>query len=516
MNGRWVAAVGFALALGASAYACGQSGGGSGGSPDGGSPDGRPASDGAVDAPGDGRRASDSPSADSPPPSDAPEGDGGCFSYTGALALQLTQAKAKIQHVVIIMQENRSYDHYFGTYDGGDGIPTNDAGQFTVCIPNSLTEDAGCTVPFHDTSFVNSGGPHYSNAAVVDINGGKMNGFIAEQTAGGACDGSADPECTPEGGVLHDAVGYHNRNEIPNYWSYADHFLLADKMFEPVASYSMPSHMFLVSAWSAICKQPGDAASCAAAIDPPSSKAEPEGTAEPYAWTDLTYILHKHGVAWKYYLAIGDETDCDAAAGTCSPTPSGGVNPFWNPLPAFQTVVNEDNELGNVVHYKEFLSDIQAGTLPPVSWIAPSKSISEHPNAAVDTGEKYVTSLVNAVMENAALWSSTVIFLAWDDWGGFYDHVPPVTVDTLGYGIRVPALTMSPYAIHSIDHQVLSFDAYIKFIEDVFADSERLDPTTDGRPDPRATVRECVLPGNLLNEFDFSQSPLPPLVLTPQ
>jgi phospholipase C len=113
-------------------------------------------------------------------------------------------------------------------------------------------------------------------------------------------------------------------------------------------------------------------------------------------------------------------------------------------------------------------------------------------------------------------WDSTAIFLAWDDWGGFYDHVVPPHVDINGYGLRVPGLVISAYAKKGfIDHQTLSFDAYLKFIEDVFLGGQRLDPATDGRPDPRPTVRENVPQlGDLLYDFDFNQSTHPPLVLS--
>ena len=112
-------------------------------------------------------------------------------------------------------------------------------------------------------------------------------------------------------------------------------------------------------------------------------------------------------------------------------------------------------------------------------------------------------------------WSSTAIFLAWDDWGGFYDHVPPPRVDENGYGLRVPAVVISPYARRGfIDDQVLSFDAYVKFIEDDFLGGQRLDPATDGRPDPRPTVREDVpLLGDLRRDFNFAQKPRRTLIL---
>jgi phospholipase C len=144
----------------------------------------------------------------------------------------------------------------------------------------------------------------------------------------------------------------------------------------------------------------------------------------------------------------------------------------------------------------------------------PNGTVSEHPPGLVSAGQAYVTGLINAVMQSP-LWSSTAIFLSWDDWGGFYDHVVPPKVDVNGYGLRVPGLVISPYAKRGyIDHQTLSFDAYVKFIEDDFLGSQRIDPRTDGRPDLRPTVRESVpLLGDLAQDFDFTQAPQPPLVL---
>jgi phospholipase C len=190
---------------------------------------------------------------------------------------------------------------------------------------------------------------------------------------------------------------------------------------------------------------------------------------------------------------------------------------LWNPLPGFVTVA-EDGELGNIVTgTDQFLLDLQNGLLPAVSWIVPADQTSEHPPNGVAEGQDYVTSLINAVMQSPE-WSSTAIFLAWDDWGGFYDHVLPPVVDENGYGIRVPGLVISPWAKPGyIDHQVLTSDAYLKFVEDVFLGGERLDPTTDGRPDPRPSVRENEpILGDLMNDFDFQQVPLPPLVLPPE
>jgi hypothetical protein len=129
---------------------------------------------------------------------------------------------------------------------------------------------------------------------------------------------------------------------------------------------------------------------------------------------------------------------------------------------------------------------------------------------------RYVSKVINAALTGAD-WNETAVFLTWDDWGGFYDHVVPPKVDVNGYGIRVPGLLISPWARAGlIDSQTLSFDAYLKLIEDLYMGGQRLDPQTDGRPDPRPTVREDVgILGNLLREFDFTQEPLPKLILDP-
>jgi phospholipase C len=249
-------------------------------------------------------------------------------------------------------------------------------------------------------------------------------------------------------------------------------------------------------------------------------RASPSGAATPrpspiYAWTDLTYLLHKNHVSWGYYVVPGSEPDCENdAAMSCGAVKQNSRTPgIWNPLPYFDTV-RSDGQLKNIQPVSNFYATAQAGTLPAVSWVVPSGQVSEHPPAPVSYGQSYVTSLINAVMRSPN-WSSTAIFLSWDDWGGFYDHVAPPSVDQNGYGLRVPAMVISPYAKRGyIDHQTLSFDAYDKFIEDDFLHGQRIDPVSDGRPDPRPDVRENEgILGNLLADFDFNQEPVAPVVL---
>ncbi len=432
-------------------------------------------------------------------------------SATQVPSAQLLLAQQKIKHIVIIMQENRSFDTYFGTYPGADGIPMKN-GVPTVCVMDPQTNQ--CVKPYHDSADINAGGPHAAASAKSDIDGGKMDGFLSQfRNAQQACKSPNTPGCAQ--GQLPDVMGWHDAREIPNYWSYAQNFVLQDRMFEPNSSWSLPSHLFMVSAWSAECTTPGDPSSCTNALDGPKgglAKADTGGN--DYAWTDLTYLLYKSNVPWAYYLSEGNEPDCENDAMLCQPqTLAKNVPGIWNPLPGFDTV-KQDNQLANIQTVDKFLAAAKDGTLPAISWIVPESKVSEHPPAKVSDGQAYVTSLINAIMQGPE-WDSTVIFLSWDDWGGFYDHVVPPQVDENGYGLRVPGLVISPYAKKGfIDHQTLSFDAYLKFIEDVFLGGQRLDPATDGRPDPRPSVREnASVLGNLLNDFDFNQTPLPALVL---
>jgi phospholipase C len=414
---------------------------------------------------------------------------------------------AKIQHIIIIMQENRSFDTYFGTYPGANGIPMKN-GVPTVCV-NDPTSNT-CIKPYYNPRDINAGGPHAAASAATDIDGGKMDGFVkAFRGAQKACKNPNTPGCA--NGQVPDVMGWHDARQIPNYWTYAQNFVLQDAMFEPNSSWSLPAHLFMVSEWSAKCSKPDDPMSCVNALDGPSGL---NVSKNDYAWTDLTYLLFKANVSWAYYLSEGTEPDCQDDAMLCQPKPQArNVPGIWNPLPAFDTV-KQDHQLNNIQTVDHFYTAVKNGTLPNVAWVVPENKVSEHPPAKISTGESYVTSLINAVMQGPE-WNSTAIFLAWDDWGGFYDHVVPPHVDENGYGLRVPGLVISPYAKKGfIDHQTLSFDAYVKFIEDDFLGGQRLDPVNDSRPDPRPDVREnTALLGNLQNDFDFNQPPRPPLIL---
>jgi phospholipase C len=426
----------------------------------------------------------------------------------------------KIKHVVMIMQENRSFDSYFGRYPGADGIAMN-GGRSVACL--SARPGEPCRHLYPDHQDVNGGGPHGMNNFKADLHGGRMDGFLRQAVVAHArCADPNDPVCSNGNG--YDSLGYHTQSDIPNYWAYAKNFVLQDHMYEPIHSWSLPEHLWQVSEWSAVCTT-ADPGSCRNAPQKVEKKTHTSGwvSGSPrplpsrpiFAWTDLTYLLHQHHVSWGYYLKPGSEPDCrNSSALTCRRV---GQHPYtpgiWNPLPDFVTV-RQDHQLGNIGPTSKFVQQARTGHLPAVSWVVPSGRVSEHPPARVSAGQSYVTRLVNDVMRGPD-WKSTAIFLAWDDWGGFYDHVEPPRVDGNGYGFRVPALVISPYARRGyVDHQTLSFDAYVKFIEDVFLGGQRLDPATDGRPDPRPDVREnAPVLGDLTYDFDFTQQPRPPLLL---
>jgi phospholipase C len=427
----------------------------------------------------------------------------------------------KIRHVVIIMQENRSFDSYFGAYPGADGIPGLAGNPGRVpCLPGL---GGGCVKPFHDRRNQNVGGPHAQGNAWADIDNERMDGFVVQQEEGlSHCSRTFNPACGRPLTGPPDSMGYHTGADMPNYWAYAHDFVLQDHMFQPDASWSLAAHLYLVSAWSAKCSVPGVALSCTNEdqnLDAPPDFLRLQGVRNPptpsYAWTDITYLLHKYHVSWRYYVFKGFEPDCEQDVEiACSGVGQSAATPgIWNPLPYFATV-RGDHQRRNIKPLNKFFADAKAGRLPSVSWITPNGWVSEHPPGLITAGQTYVTGLINAVMRSPD-WKSTAIFLTWDDWGGFYDHVAPPVVDQNGYGLRVPALVISPYARKGlIDHQTLSFDAYTKFIEDDFLHGQRLNPATDGRPDPRPDVREAnPLLGNLVRDFSFDQKPRPPVIL---
>lgn len=428
----------------------------------------------------------------------------------------LAQAREHLKHLIFIVQENRSFDHYFGTFPGAEGFPMQD-GRPAVCVPDPIL--GRCVRPYHTNRMLQEGGPHAQRHSRTDVNGGRMDGFIRAAVDGPihCADHRDDPSCRaylgPQG--QPDVMSYMTAREIPNYWTYARRFVLQDHMFAPADSWTLPAHLFLVSAWAARCEDPRDPMSCSSDLElQEEAEVQKRGEDVPiWAWTDITYLLDEQDVSWAYY--VGDDT---CIYGRCPPDATARRTVTnQNPLPWF-TTVRQGHGVRNVTGHSEYYAAAADGTLPSVSWVMPYNGVGEHPGAGepVWKGQRHVTRIINAAMRGPD-WEETAIFLTWDDWGGFYDHVRPPRVDLNGFGIRVPGIMISPWAeAGTIDSQVLSFDAYLKLIEDLFLGGDRLDPDTMSRPDSRPTVREDLTRlGNLLREFDFTQDPIPPLILDP-
>jgi phospholipase C len=361
----------------------------------------------------------------------------------------------KIQHFVFIMQENRSFDHYFGTYPGAEGIPPG------VCVPGS--SGSACAAPSHDASLVNQGGAHNWVNALNSIDGGLMDGFIA---------GSSQKP--------GDVMGWHDYRELSNYWNYARLYVLQDRLFESITSYSLPAHLYMLAA------QSGGYI----------------GTGQTYpvsfAFSEITQLLGSGKIDWRYYVNRG-KTAGAADGGVADVDSDETTYTYWNPLPAFPAVKNDPTQFSRLTDATQFYTDAENGKLPQVSWIIPNSTLSEHPPASVAAGMNYVTGLVNAVM-NSAQWNSTAIFIAWDDWGGFYDHVDPPKVDQYGLGIRVPGLVISPYARQGyVDHKTYSFESWLRLAEERFG----VIPMT---------ARDNTA-NDMADAFDFTQQPRPPVLM---
>lgn len=393
-------------------------------------------------------------------------------------------APLPIKHIIIIMQENRSFDEYFGVYPGVNGIPPGV--RLTLSPGNTETVS-----PYLETNTNPKGGPHSWEAAHESYDNGKMDGFV--WTSG------------------PNAMGYYDYHLLPYYWTYASNYLLFDNFFESVLSYSLPAHLYLVAGQSG-----GYMTGKAPAV---------------FDVKTVMQELQPAGISWKYYVGTTfpgqfspalmnedpDPTDnwvignvwlnnTDDAGGALSAPQA--INPnavdtpkygLWNPLPHIAAIMNNPDLLSHDVPGSEFYSDVQSGNLPQVSWVMPAPSVSEHPNAGPVPGQKYVVGLVNTVMKSQ-YWKDSAIFVVWDDWGGFYDHVPPPMVDQYGLGFRVPALLISPYARQNhVSHRLYEFSSFLTLIEDQFG--------------LKALTNRDSNANSFSDEFDFSRAPRSPIIL---
>jgi phospholipase C len=322
---------------------------------------------------------------------------------------------------VVLMQENHTFDNYFGTFPGADGIPAN------VCMPKDpLNPSLGCVKPYHLPSHrtidLGHGGDVFHDA----FNSGANDGFVYAQ----------DKKKLP--GEL--AMGYYDGSDLPFYWNLASEYVLADKFFSSDFGGSRENHMYWVAAQSG------------------GGQIPPGG----YDFDTIFDRLEAAGVSWKFYVQNYDPSITYRTATTGAAKDSQTI---WVPLVGFDRFIDNPELAKKIVDISQYRDDLAKGTLPAVSFMVPSGA-SEHPPGDVTIGQVYGTSQVTALLQSTS-WSNSMFLLTWDDWGGWYDHVIPPQVDSNGLGFRVPALIVSPYAIPGhVDHTAYDFTSVLRFIED--------------------------------------------------
>jgi phospholipase C len=356
-----------------------------------------------------------------------------------------------VQHVITLMQENHSFDNYFGTYPGADGFPPG------LCVPRDTADpSAGCAEPFPlgDRPIVDLG--HSEDVFDAQFNDGRMDGFI---------EAFAD---TPRVGDL--PLGYYDDADLPYYWNLADEYVLFDRFFTSASGGSVRNHFYWVAG------HPGNTE---------------RDTLRPEGFDEVTTIfdrLQDAGVSWKFYVQ-----NYDPAINFRTPgTGDRAAQIVWVPILNISRFLDDPELSQRIVPLEEYFTDLRNGTLPAVAYMVPSGA-SEHPPGSIQAGERFVRTLLTALMRSSA-WERSAFVWTYDDWGGWYDHVPPPIVDEFGYGFRAPALLVSPYAKRGhIDSTTLDFTSILRFIQHNW----QLEPLAER--DANAN--------NLLSAFDFDAAP---------
>ncbi|MGA8532897.1 MAG: alkaline phosphatase family protein [Candidatus Tumulicola sp.] len=377
-----------------------------------------------------------------------------------------------IRHVVIVIQENRSFDNFFATYPGADGTTTGKTHY-------------GKVVPLKEVGLVATDIEHTWQGFKTEYNHGKMNGF--DLIHFGAWGGGPPAKLY--------AYQYVKPTDIQPYWTMAQEYVLADHMFETQSSGSFIGHQDLIAGGTAIdstqslvnypssnvwgCDAP---ANTVTSLITTNDGFEPgKGPFPCLEYPTLRDSLDAGKVSWRYYV----------------PPMSTNVGKIWSAFDAIRAVRYGPEWKANIsVPETNVLKDISNDKLPGVSWVIPDALNSDHPGHNVTGGPSWVAQVVNAIGKNTKLWKSTAIIVVWDDWGGFYDHVAPPQLDYQGLGLRVPMLVISPYAKRGyVSHTQYEFGSILKFVENNWG-LARI-----GSTDVRST--------SIGDVFDFSQPPRP-------
>jgi len=390
---------------------------------------------------------------------------GGCIKM-GGLSSQ------KIQHVVVIFQENRTPDNLFHALPNAD-------------IANSGVNSLGETIPLTPISLANGYELDHSHSAFVSMfDSGKMDG--ADQIRVSCPQGSSN--CAPPNPQFR----YVNPSEVAPYLQLAQQYTFGDRMFQTNQGPSFPAHQFIISGTSAptatsnlfVAENPSGVPNAerntgctappgefVALIDPSGSESS---TLYPcFEHATLVDLLDSKNITWRYYAP---------SAGSMWTGPNAirhlRMGPDWNDV---------------ILQNTQIFPDIDQGQLAAVSWVIPTGQASDHPKSNDGSGPSWVAAIVNAIGKSP-YWANTAIFITWDDWGGWYDHVPPPTVNSYEYGFRVPLIVVSPYAKRGyVSHVTHDFGSILRFVEEIFS------LPSLGFADARADdLSDC---------FDFAQAP---------
>jgi phospholipase C len=348
------------------------------------------------------------------------------FSNTNAHAAVSGHASlpnTPIEHFIVLMQENHTFDNYFGTYPGAEGPEPG------TCIPVDPFDEKNteCVEPFHIGDRPIEDLDHSDSTFNLQYNEGKMNGFVYALNQ------------RNQDGAL--ALGYYDDRDLPYYWNLVDEYVLFDRFFSSDHGGSFANHMFWVSG------------------QPVGSSVRPEGYPDAITIFDK---LEERGISWKFYVQNYDPNINFRTSEQISGNRASQV--IWVPVLNIPRFLDDPKLASHIVDLNEYYEDLESGTLPAVAYIVPAGA-SEHPPGSIRSGQKFVRSLIQALMRSTA-WDSSAFMVTYDDWGGWYDHVVPPQVDEHGYGMRVPAFMVSPYAKRGyIDSTILDFTSIPKFIE---------------------------------------------------
>lgn len=395
-----------------------------------------------------------------------------------------------VKHIVIMIQENRSFDNLFATFPGADGATygyTHTGKKIALKKHGLAAADVN-----HDWS---------TFEAECDLHGStcKMDGFDLAKING-----------NNPGGTY--AYQYVDPAQIGPYWSIAQNYALLDHMFQTQGSGSFTAHQDLIAGGTAIddtnslidypsewkvwgCDAPANTHTSLITVDDTYKLNKGPKPCLTYPTGTIRDLLDAKHVPWKYYSPLYHPK-------------TGGAGSLWNAFAAIDAVRNGPEWTTNIsMPQTNIFNDITNGTLPAVSWVIPDQIYSDHPRTdkGTDKGPEWIASVVNAIGESP-YWKTTAVVILWDDWGGFFDHVAPKRYGSGQLGFRVPVLVVSPYvAAGKISHVNFEFGSILKFVEQTF-DLGSLG-TTDVRAKSLGDVFQFKKPARSFVKIPASLSP---------